>query len=121
MKKSIIYSAAANCISSACVAITAEASTITIPADEITSLSEAPSAAEFTEFFKGVKAIGIAVSGICIITALMFFAINLTRLSTSAGNDMQRSRALKGILLSSVSLTLFGGITIVVSIFWNLI
>jgi len=101
--------------------ITAQASTIKIPGGNIISLSEAPSASEFVDIFQGFKQIGTAVSGICTITSLISFVISLTRLGTSAGNDVVRSRALKGILFSGISLALFGGITVVVGIFWNAI
>lgn len=119
--KKIFISATEAHISSICALVITHASTITIPGGQIVSLAEAPSASEVTSFFKGLKVIGTAISGICTITAMIFFVINLTRLSTSAGNDFQRTRALKGILFSGISLALFGGITVVVSIFWNFV
>ena len=85
------------------------------------SLGEAPDASELSGFFSGFKTIGTAISGICAITALIYFVINLTKFSTSAGNDMQRARALKGLLFSGVSLALFGGITVIAGVFWNAI
>lgn len=121
MKKTKLFSAAATYASVFLIVVTAQASTITIPGGSVTSLSEAPSLSEMTDVFKGFKALGTAISGICAITALIFFVISITRLSTSVGNDMQRSRALKGILFSGISLALFGGLTVVVSIFWNTI
>lgn len=121
MKKNNLIEAVNGLMAFACGVITAQASTITIPGGSVTSLGEAPTSAELTPFFKGFKTIGTAVSGICAITSLIFFVISVARLSTSAGNDMMRSRALKGILISGISLALFGGITVVVGIFWNAI
>lgn len=121
MKKTKLISSITTFLASACTLVSAQASTITIPGGSVTSLSEAPTASELAGFFSGFKMIGTVVSGLCTITALIFFVINLARLSTSVGNDMQRSRALKGILFSGISIALFGGITVVVSIFWNAI
>lgn len=83
------------------------------------SLGEEISSDDFTGFFSSFKAFGTAISGICALTSLVFFVIALTKLSTSAGNDRARSSALKGVLLSGVALALFGGITVIVGVFWN--
>lgn len=121
MKKNDLSNAIAAFTAALFSTITAHASTITIPGGTVKSLGEAPDASELSGFFSGFKTIGTAISGICAITALIFFIINLTKFSTSAGNDMLRSRALKGLLFSGVSLALFGGITVVVGVFWNAI
>lgn len=104
-----------------CHAVTANAASITIPGNEMPSIGSPPNASELSGFFGGFKAIGTAISGICAVTALIFFVISITKLSTSAGNDMQRSRAIKGIFYSGISLALFGGITVVAGIFWNIL
>ncbi|MDE7246241.1 MAG: hypothetical protein K2O18_20015 [Oscillospiraceae bacterium] len=106
---------------SACQTVTANAAAIKIPTVQMPSIGTPPDASELSGFFGGFKAIGTAVSGICAITALIFFVISVTKLSTSAGNDMQRSRAIRGILYSGLSLALFGGITVVSGIFWNIL
>jgi len=103
-----------------CVA-TANAASVTIPGRQIPSLGTPPDPDDFMTFFHNFKTIGTAVSGVCTITALIFFIINVTKLSVSAGNDMQRARAVKGILFSGISLALFGSITIVAGTFWNAI
>lgn len=121
MKKSKTVSSITAFWASACAMGFAQASTITIPGGAVISLSEPPRASELSGFFSSFKMMGTIVSGLCTITALIFFVINLARLSTSVGNDMQRFRALKGILFSGLSLALFGCITVVVSIFWNAI
>lgn len=108
-------------ISTILFAVPAHAATITVPGGQVASLGSAPTSADFGNFFKNVKVIGTSVGGICAITALIFFIISIAKLSTSAGNDMQRSKAIKGILYSGISLALFGGITVVAGIFWNLI
>ena len=109
MKKTKIFKAISAFVTLNFGTVIAQASTITIPGGTMKSLGEAPDASELSGFFSGFKTIGTAISGICAITALIYFVINLTKFSTSAGNDMQRARALKGLLFSGVSLALFGG------------
>lgn len=85
------------------------------------SLGEDVSASEFTDFFQKFKGLGVAATGICTLTSLLFFIISLTKLSTSAGNDRARATALKGLLYSGIALALFGGATVIIGIFWNAI
>ena len=121
MKKTKIFKAISAFVTLNFGTVIAQASTITIPGGTMKSLGEAPDASELSGFFSGFKTIGTAISGICAITALIYFVINLTKFSTSAGNDMQRARALKGLLFTGVSLALFGGITVIAGVFWNAI
>ena len=121
MKKTKLFKAISAVVTLISSVVTAQASTITIPGGTMKSLGEAPDASELSGFFSGFKTFGTAISGICAITSLIFFVISLTKFSTSAGNDMQRTRALKGFLFSGVSLALFGGITVIAGVFWNAI
>ena len=118
MKKTKIFKTISAFVTLNFGTVIAQASTITIPGGTMKSLGEAPDASELSGFFSGFKTIGTAISGICAITSLIFFVISLTKFSTSAGNDMQRTRAL---LFSGVSLALFGGITVIAGVFWNAI
>lgn len=83
------------------------------------SLGEAIDEEDFSTFFGEFKKFGIAITGICTITSLVFFIIALTKLSASAGNDRARAAALKGVLYSGIALALFGGATVIVGVFWN--
>ena len=86
---------------------------------ERTSLGAPISETDFADFFDKFKGIGVLVSGICTVIALALFVLAISRLSTSASNDMARAKALKQILWSGIALALFGGITVVVGVFWN--
>lgn len=94
--------------------------TATITGGTRPSLGEPVSADEFGSFFDGVKTLATALMGIFAITALIFFIISLTKLSTSAGNEQGRARAIKGILFSGIALALFGGATALVGVAWGM-
>jgi len=81
---------------------------------------DASSNAAVQEVLGRYRKIGSFVFGFCTVTALLFFIFNITKLSMSAGNDMARNRALKGLLYSGLALSLFGGSSIIFSIAVNL-
>lgn len=89
--------------------------------DERPSFGKEVDASDFTVFFHSFKGLALAISGICAITAMIFFAISLAKLSASAGNDQARTRAMRGVLFSGAALILFGGASVLVGIFWNII
>lgn len=99
----------------------AYAATITIPGNRFRSLGDPPTQNEFINFFTTFKTLAAAVMGICTITSLICFIISVSKLSTSAGNDMMRSKALKQILWSGIALAAFGGSATLVGIFWNIL
>lgn len=67
------------------------------------------------------KAKGIAqiVLGIATVVALGSLIVNIAKMATSAGNDVNRKKAQSAILWSGIALAGFGGLTAVVSFFWN--
>lgn len=92
---------------------------LSIPNPGQKSLGERIELSEFTAFFQNFKGLAIALSGIFTITAIIFFVISLAKLSASAGNDQARNKASKGVFYSGIALTLFGGATVLVGVFWN--
>lgn len=83
------------------------------------SLGKPIDADDFGTFFSSFKKFGVAITGICTLTSLVFFIIALTKLSASAGNDRARATALRGVMYSGISLALFGGATVIIGVFWN--
>lgn len=77
-----------------------------------------PEAAATKIVSKG-KLIGQTITALCAIVCLVFFLINVTKLSTSGGMAFQRRQAIMGVLWSGAALTLFGGAFTVISFFWN--
>lgn len=85
------------------------------------SLAAPVTTAEFAEFFHSYKTLCLGLSGLCTLVGLVSFVRAVSKLSLSAGNEHKRAEAVKSLLISGVSLGLFGGISTVVGIFWNLL
>lgn len=98
----------------------AYASVVIDPNKPRPSLGAPVSTSEFVNFFSEYKGIAVAITGICVLTALIALIVNITRLSTSATNDFARRQALIGILYSCLALAIFGSATIVIGVFWNM-
>lgn len=87
---------------------------------EYVSLREPLTMSELSGFFiryKGMIRIVMIISLVCTITS---FGINLTRLSASAGNDMMRAKAVKGLFYSGIGIVLFGGATVIMGMAFGL-
>lgn len=65
------------------------------------------------------KTIATAIMGILTITMLIFMLIQFTKLGAAGDNEMQRKRAIMGILTTGIATALLGGATVVVGFFWN--
>lgn len=65
------------------------------------------------------KGIAATIMGLCVITSLIALVFNITKLGASGSNDRVRREAIIAIAFSALSITLFGGGTIAVGIFWN--
>ena len=74
-------------------------------------------------FVDKYKQVAILVLAVCIITAIICLVYNITRLSAAgaSSNPHAKQMALMGILISCIALALFGGLSIVVGFFWNLL
>lgn len=68
-----------------------------------------------------VKTVAQIFTGVCAVIAIIGLVYNFARLSVSAGNEQARKKALTGILWCGISLALFGGLSIVVGFFWNVV
>ncbi len=67
------------------------------------------------------KTIATAISGILTITMLVFLLIQISKLGAAGDNDIARKKAIMGILTTGLATALFGGVTIVVGFFWNIL
>lgn len=67
----------------------------------------------------GYKTLAQGFTGLCAITAIIFLFINISKFGASGSNERDRQMAIKGILVSGIALSLFGGMTAVVSVFWT--
>lgn len=67
------------------------------------------------------KTIATAISGVLTITMLIFLLIQISKLGAAGDNDTARKKATMGILTTGIATALFGGITVVVGFFWNIL
>lgn len=65
------------------------------------------------------KTIATAIMGILTITMLIFMLVQFTKLGAAGDNEIQRKKAIMGILTTGIATGLLGGATIVVGFFWN--
>lgn len=69
------------------------------------------------EKYKGVLAF---FGGLIIITAICMMFYRFYKLSMSGSNDMERTKAIRGILITGVSLMLMGGFSLIVGVAYYL-
>jgi len=84
------------------------------------SLKDPVKLTEMNDFFIRFKGMIRIVMIIALIITIVSFAISLTRLSASGGNEQLRSKALKGLLFSGIGLVLFGGATVILGLSFGL-
>ena len=85
------------------------------------SLDDPVTSDDFLGTITNLKSLAIVIVGICAICSIIMFIVSITKLSASAGNEMMRKKALVGILMSGLALALFGGGTVVIGMFWNML
>jgi len=93
---------------------------ITIETPSTTGVSLSPSLV-YEKVISKYKVIGVAILGMCIITSLLVFLFHVTKLGAAGGNEQARRAAIRGLLFSGLSLSLFGGLATVVGLFWGLL
>lgn len=67
------------------------------------------------------KTIATTITGILTITMIIFMIIQITKLGAAGDNEVARKKAIMGILTTGIATALFGGLTIVVGFFWNIL
>ena len=74
-------------------------------------------------FIDKYKEVAILILAVCIITTIICLIYNITKLSAAgaSSNPHMKQMAMIGILISGIALALFGGLSIVVGFFWNLL
>lgn len=90
---------------------------VNISVGDDTSITDSESA--YKNLFTNYKSIAQVCTAICIITSLICFLYQIAKLGAAGDNDRERKVAIKGILITGLVLTGFGGLEILVSVFWN--
>lgn len=73
----------------------------------------------FAVIFQKYKSIGVAIIGICVITAIICLLVQITKLGAAGDNERMRASALKGIIYCGAVIAAFGSLALVVGMFWN--
>lgn len=60
------------------------------------------------------------ISGIGMISMIMFFIFNLINLGNSKGNPQERQKAVTGLIVSGIATAGLGSVTLITSLFYNL-
>lgn len=92
---------------------------VSVSVGDGTGITDSESA--YKNLFTNYKTIAQVVTAICIITSLICFLYQIAKLGAAGDNDRERKAAIKGILITGFVLTGFGGLEVLVSVFWNAI
>jgi len=65
------------------------------------------------------RAIGMGFTGICTLLMLIFTIIQISKLAAAGDNEMNRKKAIGGIMTTGIATALLGSITVVVGFFWG--
>ena len=67
------------------------------------------------------KGIVTFITGIALVSMIMFFVLNLIALGNSKGNPAERQKAVTGLIVSGVATAGLGAVNIIVALFYNMI
>lgn len=73
----------------------------------------------YTTLFDNYKNVAVLILGICIITSLICFLVQITKLGAAGDNQNARTKAIKGVMISGIVLAAFGALTTIVGVFWG--
>lgn len=67
------------------------------------------------------KGIVTFITGIALVSMIMFFVLNLIALGNSKGNPQERQKAVTGLIVSGIATAGLGAVNIIVALFYNMI
>ena len=67
------------------------------------------------------KGIVTFITGIALVSMIMFFVLNLIALGNSKGNPAERQKAVTGLIVSGIATAGLGAVNIIVALFYNMI
>ena len=65
------------------------------------------------------KAIALGFTGVATLLMLAFTIIQIVKLAAAGDNEMNRKRAIGGILTTGIATALLGGLSVFVGFFWG--
>ena len=75
----------------------------------------------FNKVLAEYKGVVTFITGIALVSMIMFFVFNLISLGNSKGNPQERQKAITGLVVSGVATAGLGAINIIVALFYNMI
>lgn len=72
-------------------------------------------------FIAKYKSLISGLCGVLTVTMIGFFALNITKLGAAGDNEMARKKATNGLLFSAIAVVLFGGMSVFIGLFWNVL
>ena len=82
---------------------------------------EAEKGQVFNKVLSEYKGIVTFITGIALVSMIMFFVLNLINLGNSKGNPQERQKAITGLIVSGVATAGLGAVNIIVALFYNMI
>ena len=73
------------------------------------------------KILKEYRGIVVFISGIALISMIMFFIFNFIELGNSRGNPQARQKAVHGLIVSGIATAGLGSVTLIVQLFYNMI
>ena len=90
--------------------------------DELTTgLGNEDRGKAFSEILTQYRSVVTFVSGIALISMVLFFIFNLIALGNSKGNPQERQKAITGLIVSGIATAGLGSVTLITTLFYNFI
>ena len=67
------------------------------------------------------RGVVVFISGIAMISMIMFFIFNFIELGNSKGNPQARQKAINGLIISGIATAGLGSVTLITQLFYNMI
>ena len=85
----------------------------------VTGFEDGGSESTWNKIFQKYKVVIAGISGVCTLTFIVIFMVNISKLGMSADNPTARSKAIGGLLVTGIAVALFGSVTVICGLFWN--
>ena len=72
-------------------------------------------------FLSSYRDIIVFLSGIALFSMILFFILNFIALSNSKGNPQDRKKAINGIIITGIATAGLGSVTLISTLFYNMI
>lgn len=84
-----------------------------------TNLDGGNSESTWNKIFKKYKGVIAGISGLCMLTFIVFFLLNITKVAANASNPVGRKDAIVGCVWTGIAAAASGSVLIITALFWN--